>query len=360
MIVVIQTAFLGDLILSVPAIESIKKAYPTERILIVCKKGLGSFLTQLGICDEAIEVEKGHRLSYQEAIQKVGRFDVRMVVCLHRSVRSLLFGWRIKAQEKISFKSWLAKILGFKTSFYPKQWPDVLRYLQLVSLINPELQSRLKNQIPKENWTQLNEFDDDRGFIPLPDFSKFPRKKIASSNDQVEIQNTVALFPGSVWATKRWTEQGFADVGVSLVASGVDVVLMGSPDERVLCDRISDLIFSKTQTRVKNKCGELPIAESILFLKNVRLVVCNDSAAQHMAAFVGTPSVAIFGPTTLDLGFRPWNDQSRVAQIPLECRPCGAHGHVKCPLGHHHCMQKLTSTQVLDQIRKTRLLNNFL
>jgi len=61
---------------------------------------------------------------------------------------------------------------------------------------------------------------------------------------------------------------------------------------------------------------------------------------------VGTPLVSIFGPTTPSQGYTPWNKKSRVVEIPLDCRPCGAHGHNKCPIGTHDCMKKISPEMV--------------
>ena len=105
--------------------------------------------------------------------------------------------------------------------------------------------------------------------------------------------------------------------------------------------------------------GQFNIEQSIDFIRDAQFIVCNDSASAHMAAFVHRPAMVIFGPTTLALGFRPWNDESRVVETNLDCRPCGAHGHDRCPLGHHHCMVLIKSNDVLAQIASTGLLNKF-
>lgn len=349
MIVVVQTAFLGDLILSVPAIRFLKQIYPNKKIVVVCKKGLGQFLIELNICDETIEVDKGVRQSYQTALQMLNAQSIHLVACFHRSVRSNLFAFQIRAQKKISFRSILAQLLFFKTIRYPKNWPDVIRYLSLVSLVMPSLKEKLLNE---SNWEKFNFSNEDHRFLPIPDFAQFAIQKRTAAT------KSVAIFPGSVWATKRWTQVGFAEVTSQLLKSGYRVILMGSPEERNLCSQIFDAARNSAvpnEGELINLCGELSITNSILHLKNVAFVICNDSAAQHMAALVGTPSITIFGPTTLALGFRPWNDQSRVVQTDLDCRPCGAHGHHVCPLGHHNCMKQVTATQVLEQIRMAGL-----
>lgn len=72
-----------------------------------------------------------------------------------------------------------------------------------------------------------------------------------------------------------------------------------------------------------------------------------------MAAVVGLPTVAVFGPTTLDLGYRPWQSRAIVVQNNLlDCRPCGLHGAQRCPLGHHQCMKDLKVERVIQAFSK--------
>ena len=79
-------------------------------------------------------------------------------------------------------------------------------------------------------------------------------------------------------------------------------------------------------------------------------LVCNDSGAMHAAAAAGLPTVAVFGPTVLAQGFRPWQNQAMVVQRRLECRPCGKHGSDKCPIGTHACMEGIEAGEVLEAL----------
>jgi heptosyltransferase-2 len=77
------------------------------------------------------------------------------------------------------------------------------------------------------------------------------------------------------------------------------------------------------------------------------VLVTNDSAPLHLATAVGTPVVAVFGPTVPAFGFGPRGARDRVVEHPaLACRPCSAHGPQVCPLGHHRCMQELSVESV--------------
>ena len=102
---VIQTAFLGDLILSVPTLRRIKEIYPNDNLIVVCKNGLGDFLLKERIVDEVIEVEKSNSKSYRDALIEIKKLNIKNIFCLHRSLRSRLFASKIKAERKIGFSS---------------------------------------------------------------------------------------------------------------------------------------------------------------------------------------------------------------------------------------------------------------
>lgn len=349
MIIVVQTAFLGDLILSIPAIRRIRLNYPDQKIGIVCKKGLGSFLRHFNVCEQVFEIEKSNRSSYKKIMNDLNEQNVHAIFCFHRSIRSQLLTFQIKASEKYGFSSWLGRFIFDKTVAYNNTWPDVVRYMSMLSLIQPEIEDYFK-LTHAEDLTLLNFYGSNHRFPQIPELFQFdslqPYRKIR--------QQKVVLFPGSVWATKKWTQAGFVKLIQIFKEQNLEVFLLGSPQERQLC---TDIAQRAGHGLVK--AGDFNIEQSIEFISNAGFVVCNDSASAHMAAFVNRPAFVIFGPTTVSLGFRPWNDESRVIERSLDCRPCGAHGHHVCPLKHHNCMEKINADDVWSMITESGLLNNF-
>lgn len=332
--VVIQTAFLGDLILSIPFLRRVKKLAPEQKLILVCKKGLGTFLQYQGLIDGFCEISKGNRNSYKEARAHLIQFEITNLFCIHRSVRSTLLSGQLKAKNKIGFRSLLGFLIFNKNVRYEYQWPDAVRKFRLLQSLDTEVAAAFVNQ----DFSELNRANE-KGEMPLvPKLFSFKPTSKKSKTGQV------CLFPGSVWATKRWTEEGFTEVARHLVQKGFKVLLLGGPDERSLCDSIA-----KQVPEVEVFAGKLSIQQSIDKVGESELVIANDSAATHMAALQSVKALTLFGPTTLDLGFRPWSDLARVVQIDLDCRPCGAHGHQQCPLGHHHCMKWIKPEVVIQQ-----------
>jgi heptosyltransferase-2 len=156
----------------------------------------------------------------------------------------------------------------------------------------------------------------------------------------------VAIAPGSIWGTKRWP--GYAELVQRLTEP---VVIVGGPEDREL----GAAIASGAPDRVRNAAGELSLRASAALIDRSRLLVTNDSAPLHLASAVGTPIVAIFGPTVPAFGFGPRGPDNHVVEVSgLACRPCSSHGPMVCPLGHHRCMLDLTVDEVLVAVSGER------
>jgi len=165
----------------------------------------------------------------------------------------------------------------------------------------------------------------------------------------------VALAPGSIWGTKRWP--GFPALAARIAGAGDGIVVVGGPDDRALGDEIVRAVASATPTprsAVINSCGTLSLRESAALIGRARILVTNDSAPLHLAQALGTPTVALFGPTVPAFGFAPINPGDAALGVDgLACRPCSKHGPARCPLGHHRCMTELTVEQVVATIEET-------
>ena len=150
----------------------------------------------------------------------------------------------------------------------------------------------------------------------------------------------IALAPGSVWATKRWPF--YADLA-RLISASAHIVVIGSKDDAPLAGEI----VATTDARTTDATGKLSLLGSAELIRRCAIVVTNDSAPQHLASAVGTPTVTVFGPTVPEFGFGPLAPQSITAGVVgLECRPCDRHGPAQCPLGHWRCMRELAVAEV--------------
>ena len=150
----------------------------------------------------------------------------------------------------------------------------------------------------------------------------------------------VALAPGSVWATKRWPF--YADLAKELAGESTIIVVGGEADHPLAAE-----IVAATNGEAIDATGRLSLLASAELIGRASLLVTNDSAPQHLASAMNTPTLAIFGPTVPEFGFGPLADRSKIlGSTDLDCRPCDRHGPQKCPLGHWRCMREISPDDV--------------
>jgi len=161
-----------------------------------------------------------------------------------------------------------------------------------------------------------------------------------------------AIAPGSIWGSKRWPHYG----ELASRLTGVPIVVVGGPDDFALGEEIVGAV-GRTGGRAVNTCGKLTLRQSAALIKRAALLVTNDSAPLHVATAVGTPIVAVFGPTLPEFGFGPIRTGDVALGVTgLACRPCSRHGPPRCPLGHHRCMRDLTPKVAAAAMEETGAL----
>jgi heptosyltransferase-2 len=154
----------------------------------------------------------------------------------------------------------------------------------------------------------------------------------------------VALAPGSVWATKRWP---YYPELAQILADEARIVVVGSAADSPLARAVA-----VAAPGVIDTTGQLSLLASAELIRRCGVLVTNDSAPMHLASAMGTPTVAVFGPTVPEFGFGPLAPRaSVVGHDTLPCRPCDRHGPQRCPLGHHRCMRELQPSLVAERAR---------
>jgi heptosyltransferase-2 len=162
--------------------------------------------------------------------------------------------------------------------------------------------------------------------------------------DVAASERLIALAPGSVWATKRWP---YYRELAQLLASTGRIVIVGGREDAPLALEIRTAVPNAVDAT-----GVLPLLGSAEMIGRCAVMVTNDSAPLHLASAMGTPTVAIFGPTVPEFGFGPLAPSSVVVgHETLACRPCHRHGPRRCPLTHFRCMRELTADVVAARAR---------
>jgi len=314
-ILVIQTAFLGDVLLTLPVAHHLKKINPAYKVSFLIKKELNQVREIYNGIDEYILIDKSKYLtSIFEVVKKIkNRFDV--VISPHRSARSALISYLSNSRIRISFDRASLNFLYSHLVIYRKELHEIQRNLSLLSYF--------KNNIDWKEKIKLN-LDD---YIYNDKFMSWKTNK-----DKI-----VVIAPGTVWETKRYPEYYFSVVINKLIEDGFRVVLIGSNDDFEIGLKIEKNI--KAQNYLLNLIGKLSLKESVSLINLSDLLICNDSAPTHMGVFTNTPVLTIYGSTVPEFGFYPFRNFDRIVQIEnLYCKPCGIHGHKECPEKHFKCM----------------------
>lgn len=311
----------------------------------MCRKKWGEIFLETNLVQQVIEIDKRNKESIKDAQEKLFKEKFDLLISPHESVRTALFVWRIKANNKIGFKKWWNLFVFNKTIKRDLSLPDAIRQVSLLSLIDNNLQNKILDY--KKHLSQYPHELKNLDRFPIPDWASMNlSNELNKVSKKIDTKpNTVFIAPGSVWPTKRWQPAGYREVAIQLIKSGFNIVFVGSAEERELCEFLQKEIPESTEI-----AGRTTILELVLHFQKGQFLICNDSGAMHVASLVNLPTISIFGPTVLKQGYEPWQDHSLVVQKELSCRPCGKHGHINCPIGTHECMKAITANEVLAKI----------
>ncbi|HLF19761.1 MAG TPA: lipopolysaccharide heptosyltransferase II, partial [Bacteroidota bacterium] len=331
-ILVIQTAFIGDAVLTLPLIQILKKRYPAAEIGVVVVPRSAELFHNHPAITKIIEYDKRGRLSgmrgFFQIVNEVRQQDYDLAVIPHRSIRSALLAKLARIPERIGFDTSAGRFLFTKSVRYRNEDHEIDRNLSLLQGISGKFEGR---ELPD--------------LFPTSDDVKKTDEFLAAVNLENE-ERLIAIAPGTIWNTKRWLKEQFAALARMLLQKGYAVVLIGGPEDRVLCGEIQEL---SGDAKIVNASGRLALMQSAELVRRSRLLVSNDSAPMHLGVAMRTPVVAIFGATVPAFGFAPYGAHDVIVEIlGLPCRPCSIHGGEKCPIKTFVCMKNITAERVCE------------
>jgi len=335
-ILVVQTAFLGDVILTLPLVQVAKKVYPDAHVDFIAIPRTAPVLRNHPAIREVIEFDKREKDAGIGGLVRLARrlrekhYDVALVP--HRSLRSALLVRFAGIPARVGFDRSAGR--WFLTSVVPHRGNlhEVERNLKLLDALGTTWRGK---ELPSLYPSSLDKKAVDEVLRAL----KIPDPSLA------------AVAPGTVWNTKRWPKERYAELVGRFAGDGISVVLVGGPEDRDLCEEI--LREGSPNARVHNVAGRFTLLQSAELLRRARFLVCNDSAPLHLAVAMRTPVVAIFGATIPEFGFAPYGERDVVVQTNgLACRPCSIHGGDRCPIETFVCMRNIASNSVYAHARR--------
>ena len=336
-ILIIQTAFIGDVILATSLIEFLAKSFPQAQIDFVLRKGNESIIeTNPNINNVYIWDKKGSKtFSLLKILFSIRKKQYDYVINIQRFFNSGLLTAFSKAKIKIGFdKNPLSILFSQKvTHKIPYQkGNDFLHEVQRNALLTESLISNFK--LPNIMDLRLQIY-----------FSQLDEEKVAEFIPKTG--KYFVLAPSSVWFTKQWHASKWTKLISRLQTEGT-VYLIGAPSDTDYTNKL----FTPEMKTVINLCGKLSLRQSALLMKTAHRVFVNDSAPLHLASSVNAKVTAIFCSTVPDFGYTPIADENKVFSLNprLECMPCGLHGKKECPKNHFKCSEDISVEEVFRTI----------
>ena len=325
---VIQTAFIGDVVLSTSLIASLHLQYPAAQIDIVVRKGNESLFTGHPYIHNVIVWDKKQNkyLNWIKVLKQIRSKQYDSVINVQRFAATGLWTALSNATHKIGFDKNPFSFLfthKIKHETIHEGHHEIHKNHALIQALNPAMVLCHPQLYP----TQCD-----------IDFVK-----------QFQQQPYICIAPASVWFTKRFPIKQWIQFLNELNFDG-KVYIIGGPGDKNLGDEIINSIHAQApiQGKVVNLAGQLSFLSSAALQSGAVLSYVNDSAPMHFASAVNAPVVAIFCSTIPAFGFGPLSDKSFIVetQQQLSCKPCGIHGRKACPLNHFNCGNSIQMEQL--------------
>ncbi|MDQ3697901.1 MAG: glycosyltransferase family 9 protein [Gemmatimonadota bacterium] len=346
---VVQTSFLGDVVLTTPLIAELARRGPVD---VVVTPGAAPLLANnKAIRHLFVDDKRGGRrgpagvwrtaseIRYRTVgPHRLRRAAARVAYLAQGSVRSAVLARLAGYGELVGFDTSAGRLLYTRRVPYCRDQHHSERLWHLAFPFQHDVSVDVRKLRPR----------------------LYPSRSDAAAVDAIlaaagfggsDAARLVALAPGSIWGTKRWPY--YAELA-RRIAPRFRLAVIGGPDDGVAARQIIDAVAELGSDRkVVDTTGKLSLLGSAVLIGRAQALVTNDSLPQHLASATGTPTITVFGPTVPEFGFGPLAPRSATAGLDvLPCRPCHHHGPERCPLGHWRCMRDLDAGRV-DELLAT-------
>ena len=324
---IIQTAFIGDVVLATPLIEKLHVFFPDARIDFLLRKGNESLLLHHPFLHEVLVWDKKEHKQRNlfRLIRKIRKNRYDKVINVQRFAATGLLTAFSAAKETIGFdKNPFSFLFSEKISHVvgkDKKLHETERNLQLIT-----------------------RFTDQSCFRPV----LYPAEADYDFVKPFKSGKFITVSPASVWFTKQYPADQWGSF-IKRIPAGYRILLLGGPGDLPLCESIH---LSAGRDRTEILAGKLTFLQSAALMTAAVMNYVNDSAPMHFASAMNAPVTAVYCSTVPEFGFGPLSDTRFIVQItaPLYCRPCGLHGYRQCPERHFRCAKEIVEEQLLKTL----------
>ncbi|MBC5993095.1 glycosyltransferase family 9 protein [Pontibacter cellulosilyticus] len=330
-ILIIQTAFLGDVVLATALIEKLHAHYPQAQLDFLLRKGNESLLKEHPLLQQVLiwNKKEGKYKSLMKLLAQIRAEKYDLVVNVQRFGATGILTALSGAKETVGFDK-----NPFSRFFTRRHRHDVTSGTHEVE----------RNQLLIQSITDATPAKP-KLYPSQADFAKV---------EELKGEKFICMAPTSVWFTKQYPLEQWVTL-INSIDPKYKVYLLGSPADKAHCDEI---IGKSTNSSVENLCGQLSLLQSAALMRDAVLNYVNDSGPMHLASALNAPTCAIYCSTVPSFGFGPLADFANVVEReePLYCRPCGLHGYKACPEGHFKCARDIRNEQLLEVLQLAEIV----
>jgi heptosyltransferase-2 len=329
-VLAVRFSSIGDVLLTTPLLRSIRSRHPDSRITVLTKQPYVPLLSHNPHLSRVVGLPADRSMTSIAAELRSQRYT--HLLDLHDSLRT----------------RWLRTLVPGRWHTYPKH-----RLARAVLIYTKRNHYRDSRPVAERYFSAARDLDvrPDGGPPELflaPEAQREIGEWLAGVN-LGQDRRMIALAAGAAHATKRWPLQHWRALAQRIVSQGFDVVLVGGEEDAPLGAALANGAIG----RMANGAGRFGLQGTGAVLQRAAAVVSGDTGVMHMATAVGTPVVALFGPTVEPFGFFPYTRRAQVVELPLGCRPCSSKGGPRCPLGHHRCMLDIVPETVYQALHRS-------
>jgi heptosyltransferase-2 len=326
-ILVRATNWVGDAVMSLPALRALRQRFPKAKIAILAKPWVGDLYGRESFCDELIPYTAGDLRSKWAAGRALAPRQFDCAILLQNAFEAALVAYAARIPERIGYARDGRRFLLTRAIAVPRRGaiPEHERFYYLELL----RRAGIIDELPESDAIRLEG-------APAAREAGIARLRALGWDQPV-----IGVSPGAAYGSaKRWLPERFAEAANQVArALGAAVAIFGSSLERDLCASVAAAVTAP----VKNFAGETSLGEFIELAAACRVYLTNDSGAMHIASALGVPTVAVFGATN-HLTTGPTGSLARVVREPVECSPCLKR---ECPIDHR-CMTRVDAARVAE------------
>jgi ADP-heptose:LPS heptosyltransferase len=325
---VIQTAFIGDVVLATGIVEKLHRFFPDAQIDFLVRKGNEGLLQNHPYLHEVLIWDKknGKLKNLWKLLRLIRKRRYDKVINIQR----------FAATGILTAFSGARQTIGFDKN--PLSWLFDKKIKHVISEVDHPI-----HEVDRNNEL-IREFTNAEVVNP----HLYPSAQDTAMVQPYKKPPYITISPASVWFTKQFPKDKWIGF-VKEVPANYTIYLLGAPGDAALGEEIRTAGIPAT---VVNLCGQFSFLQSAALMKDAAMNYVNDSAPMHFASSVNAPVTAVYCSTLPSFGFGPLSDKRFIVEIqePLSCRPCGLHGRPACPLGHFKCAYGITNAQLLNSL----------